>query len=213
MHKTERILSISFELAKVPKLIIWSFSHLETLTGAWQENEVGRLFQLWALQLSTPHLLALWSIHHFFIGIDQVYQMINGLNWSSLGTTHHNVLPLDLRLLLRKLLTLQLQAAKRCIQDHHLWSLYINHQPHIDPSFTIFDPQGSSAWGCTMIHDPLAMTSSVLSVHNIRICIPRIPTVRICPRLFPTHYWLSLLQSVLRSAHYLKLKGKSCDLN
>ena len=39
-----------------------------------------------------------------------------------------------------------------------------------------------------MIHDPLAMTSSVLSVHNIRICIPRIPTVRICPRLFPTHY-------------------------
>ena len=33
-----------------------------------------------------------------------------------------------------------------------------------------------------MIHDPLAMTSSVPSAHNIRICIPRIPaTVRICP--------------------------------
>ena len=34
-----------------------------------------------------------------------------------------------------------------------------------------------------MIHDPLAMTSSVPSAHNIRICVPRIPaTVRICPR-------------------------------
>ena len=86
MHKTERILSISFELAKVPKLIIWSFSHLETLTGAWQENEVGGLFQLRALSWpSAPRLLALWLIHHFFIRIDQVYQMINGLNWSSLG--------------------------------------------------------------------------------------------------------------------------------
>ena len=58
-----------------------------------------------------------------------------------------------------------------------------------------------------MIHDPLAMTSSVPSVHNIRICIPRIATtVRICPRLerqtFPTHYcsidcpWLPPLGTV-----------------
>ena len=43
-----------------------------------------------------------------------------------------------------------------------------------------------------MSHDPLAMTSSVPSAHNIRICIPRIPTVRICPPLerqtFPTRY-------------------------
>ena len=83
-----------------------------------------------------------------------------------------------------------------------------------------------------MIHDPLAMTSSVPSVHNIRICIPCIATtVRICPRLerqtFPTHYcsidfpWLPPFGKGsfnegrgggVRSAH-LKLKGKSCRLN
>ena len=77
-----------------------------------------------------------------------------------------------------------------------------------------------------MIHDPLAMTSSVPSAHNIRICIPRIPaTVRICPppenkrsRLYrrPLGFPLGkvpLGKEGVRSAHHLKLKGKSCRLN
>ena len=70
-----------------------------------------------------------------------------------------------------------------------------------------------------MIHDPLAMTSSVPSVHNIRICIPRITTrVRICPRLkrqtFPTHY-CSIhcpLAPSFGKGSFMEGKGAKCTL-